>query len=468
MAEPITLPEGFVLEPQDNSLPEGFVLDVSDTKQPSLINQGKRQLALTGRYALEGLAGLGDLPNLAINSIGGALGYKPNLQYPSQMVGSALTELGMPEPQGGFERVVGDASRSLIGTGGAMKAAQALTPYAPMLSALGENPTLQAKTALGASTAGGTTREMGGSPLAQLGAGIVGGGLASIGSLPKKEVYGANELRQQSNAAYQKANELGGAIKPEYAAKIFDDIEASLPQDRASKLLEGDSPARNILKDLKLLTSQPITLEEAQSIDKHIGNKITKFILPNGKPDADGKALMEIRDAFRESIENAGDDALIGGKEGFDAWKEAKSLWSKSLKLGDIEHILSRGEGRDNAATVIKNGFATLRDNRKRFATYNEEEKKAIKEAAKTGVMSEILRIPGSRLVPIAELATGSPLGSLSSMAGGIAARGGRDALQAKRAMKVAEAIAGKKPRDLTNPLLAISTGTIQGVNNRK
>jgi hypothetical protein len=318
--------------------------------------------------------------------------------------------------------------------------------------------------AAGSAAASGTTREAGGGPLAQLAAGVIGGATAGASALPKREAYSETEIRGKSNLAYRKAEAAGGAIKPDYFGNILDELDSSLPQDRASKILEGDRPARTIIKDIRQLTDKPISLEEAQSIDRIIGDKITKFILPNGKPDADGKQLMSVRDAFRDAITNAKDDALIGGKKGFNEWNKARELWSKSLKLGDVEHILSRAEGRDNPVTIIRNGFAAIRDNRKKFASYSKDEKAAIRKAASTGIVSELLRIPGSRLVPIASLATGSPSGALTNYATGIAARSARDALQAKRALGVAEAIAGRKPRDLTSPLLGISLGTMQGI----
>jgi hypothetical protein len=429
------------------------------------VSEIPRQLGLTGRYAVEGLSSLADLPNYVINTVGGAFGANPNLKYPSQMVGEGLTAVGVPEPQNAQERVVGDISRALTGTGATIKGAQALSKYAPMVSELAKNPINQLRAATGASGAAGTTREAGGGQLAQGLAGLAGGMAATKSVLPKKTPYTANEMRAQSNAAYRQAAQQGGALKPQSIVQKLDDIEGKLFSDRVISTSPKYKPVRDQIQFIRNLAKKPISLAEAQSLDSDLGDTISSYIQQNGKPDKVGMMLMKVRDGLRDMIDSADDAQLIGGKQGFNAWKEAKKMWSKSMQLNDVERILERAEGRDNPVTVIKNGFAALKNNPKKFNAFDKDTQAAIKKAAKSGIVSELLRIPGSRLVPIGATITGNPAAVGGAAAAGVATRSARDALQARRALAVSKAIAGTKKTDLEG-LKALTLGLPQGINN--
>jgi hypothetical protein len=443
---------------------------VSEAPKQSMIGREisdiPRQLGLTGRYVAEGLSQLGDLPNMAINAVGEPFGMKP-LMYPSQVTSSALSRMGVPEPRNGVERVVGDVSRALVGTGAGAGIAGALGKSAPALSALAENTGVQAKAAAASSGASSITKEAGGSELAQLGAGLLGGVAATRSSIPKKQVYTAEDVKNLSNEAYKKADELGGAIKPEAAAKFVANIEKTLPQDRAALAFEGNSPARSAIKTLQGLTEKPITLTEAQSIDKSLANMANQYLNPNGTLKNEGREILEIQTQFRKMIQDASPDMLIGGKGGFEAWRDGSKLWSKAMKLNDVERIISRADVAENPATAIRSGFKTLYNNKKALRGYSEEEVSAIKSAAKSGIVDEALRMAGSRLLPIIGAGTGN-LSSIASVPMGAAAREGGALLQLRRAANVAEKVAGSKPRDITPTLKAGEIGTFYGTNKQE
>lgn len=110
-----------------------------------------RQVGLTARYGLEAF-GQTALPNM----------------------------IGLPAPEGANERVIGDASRLLIGAGGMAKGAQFLSRAAsPLVAGIGgaleANTAGQAAGAVGAGLMGGSVREAGGGTTEQFIASVIGG-----------------------------------------------------------------------------------------------------------------------------------------------------------------------------------------------------------------------------------------------------------------------------------------------------
>jgi len=137
-----------------------------------------RQVGLTGRGAVTGIAGLpmmaGDALNQLINSITGS-----NIPPASQSLQSLMTRAGVPEPRTGTERVAQDVVAGMTGVGAAPAIARGLSQggqrmMAPLLERLGTQ-TLASGTAAGAA---GGIREGGGGTGAQMAGGLAAGMLA--------------------------------------------------------------------------------------------------------------------------------------------------------------------------------------------------------------------------------------------------------------------------------------------------
>lgn len=150
------------------------------------IREIPRQVGLTARYGLEGLgqaAGMVTEPlrqglNMGLRALD-----LPEAASTAQVGASAADALGLPQPQGANERVVGDITKLMAGAGGIAGGAGALargvTGLAqPVLQTLGSNVGQQIASAAGAGAAGGAVREAGGGPIEQAIAGL-GGGVAA-------------------------------------------------------------------------------------------------------------------------------------------------------------------------------------------------------------------------------------------------------------------------------------------------
>jgi hypothetical protein len=144
-----------------------------------MIRDVPRQVGLTARYGIEGPAQAAEiftepLRNFVVNPILEDAGL-PRAAPLSRAARDAAGSIGLPEPRDGFERVIGDASRTVAGVNGiaslAQKGAQAtagLTSNA--LQQMAARPGVQAVGAAGAGASGGAVRESGGSPAEQFGA----------------------------------------------------------------------------------------------------------------------------------------------------------------------------------------------------------------------------------------------------------------------------------------------------------
>lgn len=157
------------------------------------INSIPRQLGLTARYGLEGLANTAQLVTEPIRAVTDRMFGQVGKTVPlGVMATRAADSLGLPAPQGANERVIGDATRLVAGAG-AMGGAGRLAGAAPGMVGeagrfLSANMPQQLGAAAGAGLAGGASREAGGGPVMQAGASLLGGVAGGLG------VQGAQNL----------------------------------------------------------------------------------------------------------------------------------------------------------------------------------------------------------------------------------------------------------------------------------
>ena len=147
-----------------------------------------RQVGLTARYGIEGVGNtlqMGTEPiRMALNPALRFAGL-PEASSTSESALALANALGLPEPQGANERVVGDIARTMAGAGVVGGGSQLLAKGATgvtqsVLNSLAANPANQIVSAAGAGGAGGAVREAGGGPLQQFGAAMLGGIAAPV------------------------------------------------------------------------------------------------------------------------------------------------------------------------------------------------------------------------------------------------------------------------------------------------
>lgn len=253
----------------------------------------------------------------------------------------------------------------------------------------------------------------------------------------------ADELRKASSSLYQQAKQKGGVLRPEFTNRFLNDIQDIIPQTEAGKLVAGDNAATNLLDRMKALKDRSLTLDEAQEIDEGLGRLVDKHT-ELGKPTKEGRDILEVQSRLRNFIQDADETQIVGGKGGFDSLKKGRELWSRQARLRDVERIMQHAELTQNPATSIKTGFRTLLTNPNRIKGYSTAERKAIKAAAESGNMQDILHTFGSRLVTVgATVAGGGPAGMVASYAAPAAIRSLAEKMAMNKADKVADLIAG-------------------------
>jgi len=183
-----------------------------------MINDVGRQVGLTARYGLEGLANTAQLVTEPLRYVTDRLTGQTGKTRPLGAMATQLADsVGLPSPQGANERTVGEATRLMAGAGGMAGGAGALANRAgpvagKVLSSLSANPMQQVTAAAGSGLAGGASKEAGGGFWQQLGASALGG--IAGGMAPS----GVSALRDGFNALKREAG--GGMTPQQLDAKI--------------------------------------------------------------------------------------------------------------------------------------------------------------------------------------------------------------------------------------------------------
>ena len=182
----ITAPDGTseqdVLAYAQRSMSAGAQPQPQPPQQPQQqrgpLGEVGRQLGLTARHGLEGIGnvvGIGSEPIRSLLSMGG-------LQTPSAAAtfSGIADRLGLPSPETGQERIVGDVARTMASAGGTLGAANlAARGGAGMVQQAGQlfaqQPAQQIAAAAGSGGSGGAAREAGWSPSGQFLASLAGG-----------------------------------------------------------------------------------------------------------------------------------------------------------------------------------------------------------------------------------------------------------------------------------------------------
>ena len=466
--------------------PDFLSPEAAAQRRSDFLPQLGREAGLLTRAATKGFAAIptaiGNIPAATANLVSGTyntiaektglkdkygIGNAKKIAYVNP-VSEGFDAMGIT-PQTPGERIQEDVVAALSGTGSLVKAAQtAPEVVGPKLSQIfSQRPDLQLRAAGGSSLASGTTREMGGGPVAQFLAGVAGGGLASMTKSPKLEYLNSDDVKKMAGAAYKSADEQGGVLAPEFTNKFLDKADEVVPQTTAGKMLSGDSPVSQIVERIKGLKNKTLTLAEAQEIDEYLSTQIDSFVdKATGVVDKQGKKIQDIQMSFRGLIDNAAEGDIIGSKGGFEALKEGRQLWSRAAKLRDVEKILTRAEFSDNPVTTIRAGFRTILSNPNRLRGYSKEEIKAMKEAARLGIGTGIAKIFGSSLGPIISASTGGGFGgTATSLAGSLASKGLATSMQVKKVQNLAQMIAGQKAlQQPAETLIPRAIGTTQGI----
>ena len=358
------IPKGARLVAVEDSKPAGEQLN-SILGDVSINNLG-RQLGLTARYGLEGVATLPQILGGAMESAG--------VKGAGSNFGKTISDyIGLPSPQTTQEKVVGEGAKLLAPTGGFIKAGQMLSKSAsPVVSRVGDvlkaNPLAQATSAIGAGSSGEYVKDTGGSDASQFVAALAGGlaapsAMAAAKAAPRMAMNGAKSFVEavapgvvrpsttNVDIVIQNVLRDSGVNLSDIPNGILSGLRADVEQ--ASKLgnLSGDSVRR--LVDYKLAGATPnrgnLTLNPVQLTQE-------KNLAKIGANSNDPK-LQQMATRINEN-----NSALIGRLNDLGAATSQDSIGAANQVIGAI------GKNNEAAQGVINNLYSNARGTQGRSA----------------------------------------------------------------------------------------------------
>lgn len=322
-----------------------------------------------------------------------------------------------------------------VGTGGGLaKGAAKLAPKAALAAKTfaAANP-LKAAAATAAATGGAYGFGTGEGGLAQRAktAGISAGISAPLGPLGSKlargitsklagkgakagtkefdDLTGSEKLRKQAGKLYKLASKKGGRLKAGPTQKLLQQIEeTTAPQSNVELTLRGQNKIAASLDTLKKQLADGADFEDLRSLEVTLGEMANdNVVAATGKLNAAGNTLKNAQQAVKKFIDKVSDDDVIGGKAAFALKRKADQKWKQSLKLNEVEKVVTRAQLQEQPSTGLRSGLRTFLANPKRTRSFSKEELKLMRKAAELDPITGALRMAGSRLAPLAASSAG-------------------------------------------------------------
>jgi hypothetical protein len=221
----------------------------------------------------------------------------------------------------------------------------------------------------------------------------------------------SDDIRKIGGDLFKKATAEGGVIAPEIADQYRSKVLSTLNLEGEAKLYASNPVAERLVNNIAEFEGKPLTFETAKAIDESLGDLAYSTMDNFGKIDSTGKKFLDLQHDLRGAMATLPNSGTIG---------QARKYWSTSLKMQDIQRIIDKAGAKEQPVTSLKNGFASLL-NSKKITQYSPKEVAAIERAAKTGIVTDVIKLAGSGLVPIGSGIAGSMGGVAGSAAGFLA-----------------------------------------------
>ena len=368
---------------------------VAQPQEMPMQDQIGRQLGLTGRAAISGLAAL---PNMLVDPFARLAG----ITTPSEALQRTLTRVGFPEPQQGLEQYVQAGTEALTGAGGqislARQAAQQLaSPVSREVSQqLAQAPATQLAAAPAATSAAMKTYEETGSPTAAMAAGVATGAAAGMRPRRIEPIPTTEELGQQAARAYQRASEAGVVVKPESLQGFSEKVARKIAQEGYRPRLQPQIAA--VLDEIATEGATPSTLDQLDSLRQVI--KVPTGDFSNKSQQRLANMMVREFDTFVENL--GGKDLLAGDADrAVSALKEARQVYARNRKADFLEEVVNKADlsstqysqsGMENALRVQ---FRALAKNKTKMAQFSKEEQDQIRKIVKGDTLQNTLRFVG-------------------------------------------------------------------------
>ena len=233
------------------------------------------------------------------------------------------------------------------------------------------------------------------------------------------------ELKQTSQAAYQRAKDAGAVVTGESFGKALADVKADLGDEGLNAKLH---PATSAAIEHISQHEGPVTIKQLDTYRK-VAKAAESSALSN---PSDLRLAGKVVDSIDTYMENLSSKDIVAGnaKEAVSALNEARGLWSRYKKADTIDALIDRAELRSSQFSgsglenSIRTEFRQLSMNQKRMKGFTADEQAAIKKVATGGPIDNTLRYFG-KLAPtgVVSAIAAESLGGPAAMAGGAISR---------------------------------------------
>ena len=354
----------------------------------------------TGGNPLGALAGSIALPlsELATQGLNLALPNKYQIPSPMSAVENLMTRAGFPIAETLPERLLQTSTGAVGGVASQVATLPKLAKTASseltrnVATQLSQAPVRQLAAAAPSAAAAQFVGEETKNPLLGAGAGMAVGAPFGVGARTK---FGptSEQLAAKANAAYTKAGQSGVQFDNTIFRTNMANIVGGLRK-------EGYTPTAypKIEAIAKELTNgRPKDFVELQALRK---------IIQGAQASADGterRLAGILKDNFDDYVSNAPSNHFTGtnNKEGLDAWRAARTDYSR-MKKGEIfDEMLANAEldrskfTQSGAENSMAQQLRNLAKNKSKMRMFTEEEQKAITAAAKGGSAQNLFKFLG-------------------------------------------------------------------------
>lgn len=400
----ITAPEGATQE-QVLAYAQQNYSKPAEKPQRSLAQEAGRQLGLTARAGITGLAAVPAMLAEPVAAGVNLLAGKQVMASPTQGLQNVLTAAGLPEPETGLERAVQTGTSAMAG----VPAQAALSGTSAALAPLRQN-LLQQTAAAGAGGVAGqaaadVVQEATENPLMSAIAGIAAGTVAGVGAAKgataaatkREPLITLDEIKQRAQRSYETVDQQGVFLKPKSVLDNFNNVEAALIKENFNPKLDAHKPVAQVLEQVRdMVGTQRVSFTKLEQMRSALVD------LKSAKDSATRKYAGQAVSELDNYITKLGAKDVLASEGNLGTAvktvQDARKDWRNLSRATVLEDALNVAEARalDPKASegeLIRRQLINLASNKDKMRFFSEREKNAIKSVASGPVADPLLSL---------------------------------------------------------------------------
>ena len=233
---------------------------------------------------------------------------------------------------------------------------------------------------------------------------------ATVPPEPKWElpIKNADDAMRIYNPQIAKAEASDFKLAPQFTHDWLDTLKDETTTTPFGKAITPEpTPVAKLVSELKLGANDP--LENIKSIQE-TEQKIRRAMSDQSKPGGDDNQVRQMRQIlqdFRERYSNVDPEHYTGSAEGIQSYKDSVKSYAAVSRLRDVQDIIDGTEGNPNRANLIASRTNAFLNDKQNIKGWSDDEIAAVRKAAEGGILPELVRTYGSRLLGIGAGAAG-------------------------------------------------------------